>query len=60
MSKYRSLILVAIPIILVVVLLLSWPNIVRDYPLVFGVALAIGIIFGILAIVLRRRPPPSR
>jgi hypothetical protein len=60
MSKYRSLILVAIPIILVVALLLSWPNVVRSYPLVFGVALAIGIVFGILAIVLRRGPPPSR
>lgn len=60
MSKYRSLILVAIPIILVVALLLVWPNAVRSHPMVFGIALAIGIVFGILSVILRGGPPPSR
>lgn len=56
MSKYGSIILIAILIMLVIAFLLAWPNVIRDSPLVFGIALVIGIVIGILTVVLRGGP----
>jgi len=56
MFKYRGFILIAIPAILAIALLLAWPDIIRSYPLVIGIALGIGILAGVLAAMLRGRP----
>jgi hypothetical protein len=53
MYKYQGLILMIIPAILGISILIALPDIVRNYPLVFGIALAIGILTGISAVMLR-------
>jgi hypothetical protein len=53
MFKYQGLILVIIPVILGITILIVLPDVVRNYPLVFGIALALGILVGILAVTLK-------
>lgn len=59
MPRYRGLVLLAIPIVLILALLVARPDLVRNYPMVFLVMVAVGIVIGILLVV-RRGPPPGR
>jgi Flp pilus assembly protein TadB len=55
MAKYRNIILALIPVLLVVVVLLIYPELLNQTAGVFLIVVAIGFAIGVLAIFMRRR-----